>query len=54
MFIEIIEDFCFKNLVKFLRLLFFNKKNYWLIVINVLLKFLYMYIYRYIYSDDIE
>lgn len=25
-FIEIIEDFCFKNLVKFLRLLFFKKK----------------------------
>lgn len=53
-FIEIIEDFYFKNLVKWLRLLFFKKKIYWLIVINVLLKFLYMYIYRYIYSDDIE
>lgn len=43
-FIEIIEDFYFKNLVKFLRLLFLKKINYWLIVINVLLKFLYMYI----------
>lgn len=48
-FIEIIEDFYFKNLVKFPRLLSL-KKNHWSIVINVSSKSSHMHTH----SDDTE
>lgn len=53
-FIEIIEDFYFKNLVKWPRLLSFKKKTHWSIVINVSSKSSHMHTHRHTHSDDTE